>query len=74
MRNGPENELMTNATHGIRRAWIGAIALLLAVPAAAHHSTAMYDLDKTLTLKGTVKVFHWTNLLDSTVDVGCEWG
>ncbi|HEX5278775.1 MAG TPA: DUF6152 family protein, partial [Micropepsaceae bacterium] len=31
------------------------------VPAIAHHSFAMFDRDKTLTLTGTVKEFQWTN-------------
>jgi len=30
-------------------------------PAAAHHSFAMFDSDKTLTMTGTVKEFEWTN-------------
>jgi hypothetical protein len=30
-------------------------------PAAAHHSFAMYEPTKTLTFKGTVKSFQWTN-------------
>jgi len=32
-----------------------------AVPAAAHHSFAMFDAGKTVTLEGTVKEFQWTN-------------
>jgi hypothetical protein len=32
-----------------------------APPAVAHHSFAMYEPTKTLTLKGTVKSFQWTN-------------
>jgi hypothetical protein len=32
-----------------------------AAPAFAHHSFAMFDPDKTITLKGTVKEFEWTN-------------
>jgi hypothetical protein len=32
-----------------------------ALPALAHHSFATYDPTKTLTLKGTVKTFQWTN-------------
>ena len=36
-------------------------ALLLALPAAAHHSFAIYDRTKTLTLTGEVKAFQWTN-------------
>ena len=27
----------------------------------AHHSTAMYDVSKTITVKGTVKLFQWSN-------------
>ena len=27
----------------------------------AHHSTTMFDREKTITLKGTVKEIHWTN-------------
>lgn len=38
-----------------------AMAMLAASPAAAHHSFAMFDSDKNLTLKGTVKEFQWTN-------------
>jgi hypothetical protein len=39
-----------------------AIALAAyAVPAVAHHSFAMFDRDKTVTLEGTVKEFEWTN-------------
>ena len=32
-----------------------------APPASAHHSFAMFDADKTVTLKGAVKEFEWTN-------------
>jgi hypothetical protein len=34
---------------------------LLAVPASAHHSFAMFDAAKTVTLDGTVKEFEWVN-------------
>jgi hypothetical protein len=37
-------------------------ALLLTTPAAwAHHSFAMFDLQKEVTLAGTVADFQWTN-------------
>ncbi len=36
-------------------------AALLAGTASAHHSMAMFDRDKTITLDGTVKAFQWTN-------------
>jgi hypothetical protein len=32
-----------------------------AYPVAAHHSTTMFDRDKTVLLVGTVKELHWTN-------------
>jgi Family of unknown function (DUF6152) len=36
-------------------------AVAIAAPAFAHHSFAMFDAEKTLTMKGTVKEFEWTN-------------
>jgi hypothetical protein len=42
----------------------GAAALALclpAVPVQAHHSMAMFDQAKIVTLKGTVRQFQWTN-------------
>jgi len=32
-----------------------------ALPAQAHHSMAMFDQTKTITISGTVKQFQWTN-------------
>jgi hypothetical protein len=43
---------------------LGAVALaalMAAVPVFAHHSFAVYDRTKLLTLKGNVKSFQWTN-------------
>ena len=37
-----------------------ALALPLC-PAMAHHSGAMFDPTRTVTLRGTVKAFQWTN-------------
>ena len=39
----------------------GIAAFALAVPASAHHSFAMFDANKSVTLQGTVKEFEWTN-------------
>ena len=36
-------------------------AFALAAPASAHHSFAMFDAEKTVTVTGTVKEFEWTN-------------
>jgi hypothetical protein len=38
----------------------GALSLS-ALPALAHHSGAMFDADKTVTVSGTVKQFQYTN-------------
>jgi hypothetical protein len=38
-----------------------AAAFALALPATAHHSTAMFDFSKTVEIKGTIKEFQWTN-------------
>ena len=35
--------------------------LVLSGPVVAHHSFAMFDQKKTVTLKGTVSEFQWTN-------------
>lgn len=40
---------------------IAAAGMLTASLALAHHSFAMFDLSKTVTLQGTVKDFRWTN-------------
>ena len=36
-------------------------AAIFVMPASAHHSFAMFDAAKDVTLKGTVKEFEWTN-------------
>jgi len=40
---------------------VGMACALFAAPAGAHHSFAMFDIKKTVTLKGTVKEFQWIN-------------
>ncbi len=37
------------------------VSVSLASAAWAHHSFAMFDLEKVLTVEGTVKEFQWTN-------------
>ena len=39
----------------------GLAVSLFSLPVSAHHSFAMFDGEKTLTLKGTVKELEWTN-------------
>src|ERR1700692_936975 len=39
----------------------GIAVSLAAVPAFAHHSFAMFDATKSVTLNGTVKSLEWTN-------------
>jgi hypothetical protein len=46
----------------LRLAGLTAITVAaFAAPALAHHSFAMYDADRTITLQGTVKEFEWVN-------------
>jgi len=40
---------------------LGVGALTLAATVQAHHSFAMFDFSKTVTVKGSVKEFRWTN-------------
>ena len=47
-----------------RTAWVGGVLGLLmaiAAPAMAHHSFAVFDHTRTLTIRGTVTKFQWTN-------------
>jgi hypothetical protein len=48
-----------------KHTWAGALLLgavmLAAPPAAAHHSFAMFDSAREVTLEGTVREFQWTN-------------
>ena len=37
------------------------LAAAAATPAFAHHSTASFDMQKTVEIAGTVKDFQWTN-------------
>ena len=41
--------------------WSVALAIVIVAPALAHHSFAVYDHTRTLTLRGTVTKFQWTN-------------
>jgi len=47
-----------------RTAWVGVVlsfVIAMAVTAAAHHSFAVFDHTRTLTIRGTVTKFQWTN-------------
>lgn len=41
--------------------WSVVLMIAMAAPAFAHHSFAVYDHTRTLTLSGTVTKFQWTN-------------
>jgi hypothetical protein len=41
--------------------FVASMALLLAAPAIAHHSFAMFDYSKQITVTGEVKEFQWLN-------------
>lgn len=40
---------------------LAGMAVAMSAPAFAHHSFAMFDRDKNITMNGTVKEFEWTN-------------
>jgi hypothetical protein len=42
-------------------ALLATVTVWVAAPALAHHSFAMFDRDKEVTLIGTVREFQWTN-------------
>jgi hypothetical protein len=54
---------MRKALCAMTLAMLGIAAGLLAIspPAMAHHSFALFDTSKTVSLEGTVKKFDWTN-------------
>jgi hypothetical protein len=47
--------------HAVTVRPVSALALLAALPLWAHHSYAMFDLQREITLEGTVRAFQWTN-------------
>jgi len=60
---------------------IAGAALAIATPAVAHHSFAMFDASKNLTMTGVVKEFEWTNphvwihvVVPDEKGVAREWG
>jgi hypothetical protein len=52
---------LNNRAPGAIAAVAGSVALILSLPVAAHHSTAMFDFSKSVEIKGTIKQFQWTN-------------
>lgn len=53
---------MSSAIHTVRHLAITAVALLMSAGiASAHHSTAMFDMQHTVKVSGTVTQFDWTN-------------
>lgn len=52
---------MTRLLHKRLRGGAAALLLSLTGLAAAHHSGAMFDSEKTVTLAGTITEFNWTN-------------
>ena len=53
-----------------RTAVLAAVISLIVVPAHAHHSFAMFDMDKEVTYSGVVADFKWVNPhVHITVDI-----
>ena len=54
--------MRTKATSSLRISTLaGLAALTVTAPALAHHSTAAFDMEKTIEITGTVEDFEWTN-------------
>jgi hypothetical protein len=56
--------MMSRTLHPVRAVLAATTFLAIAVtalPAFAHHSGAMFDSEKSITIKGTVTEFNWTN-------------
>ena len=47
--------------HSALRAFVGALGLVAAATAGAHHSYSMFDGTRTLKVSGTVAKIEWTN-------------
>ena len=45
----------------VHRSAVAGLMAVLSAPVLAHHSVAMFDLDRKLTMHGTVKEFQYTN-------------
>jgi len=59
----------------------GAFIAAAGAPVLAHHSFAMFDSSKNVTLQGTVKEFQWTNphawiylMVKDAAGADVEWG
>lgn len=72
---------MTNRPSSLAAVCVGVVTLLAATSARAHHSAAMFDDKKTVTVEGVVKEFQLTNphswlLVDVTDKSGkvVTWG
>jgi hypothetical protein len=55
------SKTLTRTGRAPLRALLAGIALCATGAAFAHHSFAMFDRDKEVVLKGTVREFQWTN-------------
>jgi uncharacterized protein DUF6152 len=45
----------------VKAVLLAAVAIAIATPALAHHSFAMFDRTKAVTIEGNVKEYEWTN-------------
>jgi uncharacterized protein DUF6152 len=62
MRRRPPKIIDLEAPMKIKALGLAGIAVAIcAIPAVAHHSFAMFDAGKLVTVAGTVKEFQWTN-------------
>ena len=45
----------------LERSILTAVLFLMMLPATAHHSRAIYDQERTVTIEGVVTNYEWTN-------------
>jgi hypothetical protein len=72
---------MTHRRSGLKRLLLAVSLAVAAGSIQAHHSAAMFDMSKTVTVQGTVKEFQYTNphswlqvLVASPDGKTVEWG
>jgi hypothetical protein len=53
--------MMSRTLHLVRASAALLALAVYALPVSAHHSGAMFDNEKSITIKGTVTEFNWTN-------------
>lgn len=73
--------MLKGSVMNLRFICLSILVVVVAIPAQAHHSFAMFDREKVITVSGTLKEFEWTNphcwlhlnVVDATSGKTLEW-